>query len=148
MWTLTLWNSSKFFLSIFSRCPFVNIFPCQNFVPYGITHPHSMAGPPQNCFLHPWLKWSLIFEGSSLWRNAALLAETPSSSWCRFKVPCICLSLHCFLTQLRKFCNGLVVEQLEQLKPSSYLTWNSKENGAKQSIDYASVWFDNITYTN
>jgi len=35
MWALTLWNSSKIFSSNFSRCPFVKIFPHQNFAPYG-----------------------------------------------------------------------------------------------------------------
>jgi len=30
MWALTLWNSSKF-----SICPFITIFPRQNFAPYG-----------------------------------------------------------------------------------------------------------------
>jgi len=35
MWVLTLWNSSIFFSSKFSICPFVKIFPRQNFAPYG-----------------------------------------------------------------------------------------------------------------
>jgi len=44
MWALTLWNSS-IFLSKFSICPFVKIFPHQNFAPYGISSLHgSLTG--------------------------------------------------------------------------------------------------------
>jgi len=67
-------------------------------------------------------------EGRTPCRTAALIAETPSSNT-DFKASCIYSSLH-FFSQIYvyQFCNGLVVEYLERLKPSSsYLTWNSRE---------------------
>jgi len=52
MWALILWNLSKFSWSNFSRCPFIKIFPHQNFVPYGTLKETKLSLPdPINLLL-------------------------------------------------------------------------------------------------
>jgi len=85
-------------------------------------------------------------DGSTLCRTAALIAKMPCIISQRFQGALDLFISPLFITELRQFCNGLVVEYFEQLKPfSSYLTRNSKElEQNKASIIHHLIYQQNM----